>query len=219
MANVDFGNNGASSLTVTAAGKAGGILEIRLDDPDSEPVASISIPAGDGSEYADYTTTLEGVTGVHHVVFSFKSDGGANAQDELYDITTYTFTESQDETPSTPVDKSDLQSAVNENSGLNASDYTEESWKVFADALQKAQAVLQDESATEQQVQDALAALNSARAGLKLADDSTDGNADGSNDDGVDLAQTGSSVLPGAVIVACLALTGVIVARVRREMR
>ena len=37
--------------------------------------------------------------------------------------------------------------------------------------------------------------------------------------DGVDLAQTGSSVLPGAVIVACLALTGVIVARVRREMR
>ena len=176
--------------------------------------------AGDGSEYADYTATLEGVTGVHHVVFSFKSDGGANAQDELYDITTYTFTESQDETPSTPVDKSDLQSAVNENSGLNASDYTEESWKVFADALQKAQAVLQDESATEQQVQDALAALNSARAGLKLADDSTDGNADGSNDtDGVDLAQTGSSVLPGAVIVACLALTGVIVARVRREMR
>lgn len=154
---------------------------------------------------------------MHHVVFSFKSDGGANAQDELYDITTYTFTESQDETPSTPVDKSDLQSAVNENSGLNASDYTEESWKVFADALQKAQAVLQDESATEQQVQDALAALNSARAGLKLADDSTDGNADGSND--VDLAQTGSSVLPGAVIVACLALTGVIVARVRREMR
>ena len=183
-------------------------------------MASISIPAGDGSEYADYTTTLEGVTGVHHVVFSFKSDGGANAQDELYDITTYTFTESQDETPSTPVDKSDLQSAVNENSSLNASDYTEESWKVFADALQKAQAVLQDESATEQQVQDALAALNSARAGLKLADDSTDGNADGSNDtDGVDLAQTGSSVLPGAVIVACLALTGVIVARVRREMR
>lgn len=35
---------------------------------------------------------------------------------------------------------------------------------MFADALQKAQAVLQDESATEQQVQDALAALNSARA-------------------------------------------------------
>ena len=73
---------------------------------------------------------------------------------------------------------------------------------------------MQDESATEQQVQDALAALNSARAGLKLADDSTDGNADGSNDnasdavddtDGVDLAQTGSSVLPGAVIVGMTA--------------
>lgn len=92
---------------------------------------------------------------------------------------------------------------------------------MFADALQKAQAVLQDESATEQQVQDALAALNSARAGLKLADDSTDDNASDAVDDtdGVDLAQTGSSVLPGAVIVACLALTGVIVARVRREMR
>ncbi len=91
---------------------------------------------------------------------------------------------------------------------------------MFADALQKAQAVLQDESATEQQVQDALAALDRARAGLKLADDSTDGNANSSNGaDGVDLAQTGSSVLPGAVIVACLALTGVIVARVRREMR
>ena len=80
---------------------------------------------------------------------------------------------------------------------------------------------MQDESATEQQVQDALAALNSARAGLKLANDSTDDNASDVVDDtdGVDLAQTGSSVLPGAVIVACLALTGVIVARVRREMR
>lgn len=35
--------------------------------------------------------------------------------------------------------------------------------------------------------------------------------------DGVDLVQTGSSVLPGAVIVACLALTGVIVASASRD--
>ena len=101
----------------------------------------------------------------------------------------------------------------------NASDYTEESWKVFADALQKARAVLQDESATEQQVQDALAALNSARRSEALM---------------IPLM----AMLPMPLMtrmawiwhkpvpLSCLVLrivawllTGVIVARVRREMR
>ena len=70
------------------------------------------------------------------------------------------------ETPPTPVDKTQLQAAVNQAAGYQQGDYTAESWAVFAQAYAQAQAVLAQEDATLEQVQTALAALNAAMDGL-----------------------------------------------------
>jgi flagellar biosynthesis regulator FlaF len=65
------------------------------------------------------------------------------------------------------VDKSALEAKVNEARGLNAADYTEESWAAFAAALADAEAVLANPEATQAEVDDALAALVGAMDNLE----------------------------------------------------
>ena len=64
------------------------------------------------------------------------------------------------------VDKAALQKAVDDAAELAEDDYTADSWKPFASALNAAGEVLADEEATQEQVNDALKALTDARAGL-----------------------------------------------------
>ena len=61
------------------------------------------------------------------------------------------------------VDKTALQSLVDEVAGYVESDYTPDSWTTFADALADAQTVLADESATAEDVAAALETLNTAK--------------------------------------------------------
>ncbi|WP_140489638.1 endo-alpha-N-acetylgalactosaminidase family protein [Bifidobacterium sp. UTBIF-68] len=65
------------------------------------------------------------------------------------------------------VDKTDLQNTVNKAESLKESDYTAESWKVFAAAMGSAKQVLANEQATQGEVNTALADLQDAIAGLK----------------------------------------------------
>ena len=67
------------------------------------------------------------------------------------------------------VDKAALQKAVDKADELNAEDYSAESWRSFQAALAAAQTVLDNEEATQAQVNDALAALNDARDALAEA--------------------------------------------------
>ena len=72
------------------------------------------------------------------------------------------------EKPVTPaVDKAELQKAVDEAAALKAEDYTAGSWEPFEAALDDAREVLADDDATQEQVDDALAALTDARGALK----------------------------------------------------
>ena len=71
--------------------------------------------------------------------------------------------------PGNKVDRSKLQAAVDAASGLKESDYTADSWAVFAAALKAAKAVLADVQATQEQVDAAADALVKAQAGLKKA--------------------------------------------------
>ena len=64
------------------------------------------------------------------------------------------------------VDKTELQKAVDDAASLSADDYTAETWAPFEAALASAQDVLGNEEATQDQVDDALKALNDARAAL-----------------------------------------------------
>ena len=65
------------------------------------------------------------------------------------------------------VDKAELQKAVDEAAALSTDDYTAESWEPFKAALDAAREVLADDDATQDQVNDALAALTDARDALK----------------------------------------------------
>lgn len=65
-----------------------------------------------------------------------------------------------------PVDKSELQSVVDEYSALTQGSYTDGSWKVFRDALKAAKAVLNDENATAADVEKAVITLKNAKANL-----------------------------------------------------
>ena len=60
------------------------------------------------------------------------------------------------------VDKTGLQEKYDEYVVYNENDYTPESWTIFKAALDNAEAVLANEQATQQQIDDALKALNDA---------------------------------------------------------
>ena len=70
-------------------------------------------------------------------------------------------------------DKTELNNLITQYSGLNEKDYTAESWKVFANALENAKAVSAKENASQAEIDKAIAALTSARAGLVKATDQT----------------------------------------------
>ena len=74
-----------------------------------------------------------------------------------------------------PVDTSALEAAIEQASGLNAADYTPESWAIFQAKLAAAQAVLADGSATEEQVSEAMVALQLAMDGLAKAQPDNEG--------------------------------------------
>ncbi|MCD7769277.1 MAG: hypothetical protein LUH36_04055 [Oscillospiraceae bacterium] len=65
------------------------------------------------------------------------------------------------------VDKSALQAAYDSSLGMMEGDYTAASWAVLTSAQEAAKAVLDDDAATQEEVDSALAALNAAIAALK----------------------------------------------------
>lgn len=164
LSSVDFGKSGAKSITVNAAGKAGGTIDVSLDSQTAAPSASITVPAGDSTTYADYTATLNGVKGVHNVFFTFKATTPSAQNPELFDISTYSFAKA-DVAP-VEVDKTALQQAAAQYEQYNAEGYTQSSWNTFQTALASAKNVLASESSTQADVDAALAALNAAHDGL-----------------------------------------------------
>lgn len=66
-------------------------------------------------------------------------------------------------------DRTGLQAAYNSYAALVSSGYTEDSWKAFAAALENAQAVLSDSSATQEAMDKALADLETAKNSLAKA--------------------------------------------------
>lgn len=73
------------------------------------------------------------------------------------------------------VDKDGLKALVEEALGKNAADYTAESWKGFEAALKNANAVLADENATQEQVNQAKVELETAMNGLVKVDSGNGG--------------------------------------------
>ncbi|MGI5858605.1 MAG: FIVAR domain-containing protein, partial [Tepidanaerobacteraceae bacterium] len=74
------------------------------------------------------------------------------------------------------VDKSELASVIESVYELNEADYTEESWNNLMEALTAAETVMEDEEATQEMVDEAVAGLNEAIEALeeKVEDDDKD---------------------------------------------
>lgn len=67
-------------------------------------------------------------------------------------------------------DKSALQKLYDECQKLKAEDYTKDSWKVLADAMEQAKQILADEDATAEQIASSVKDLEAAKSQLKKAE-------------------------------------------------
>jgi len=72
------------------------------------------------------------------------------------------------------VDKTALSSAIEEAMTKNEEDYTEESWRQFAEALETAKEVNEDEEAAQEEVNQALSELNAAMDALEVKEEPSD---------------------------------------------
>ena len=78
------------------------------------------------------------------------------------------------------IDKTDLKEALDKDTGYNSEDYTEASWAAYPEAYDAAMKVYNDDNATQDQIDNALAALNNAANNLKKVDAA--GNTSGTSD-------------------------------------
>lgn len=162
---VDFGGNGAKEFQVEAAGKAGGVIELRLDSPDGEKIGEVQIGEGDGKTAETYTCSVnDAAVGGHTLFFVFTGEGG----DELFDILSWQFTEKEQQQD---VDKTELKAAIDRATAINASEYTTASLTKMYEALKTAKEVYENDKADQTAVNDAAKALNDARGALVRVSD------------------------------------------------
>ena len=131
---------------------AGLVLQLNYDDDSTGTVTWNTQTAGDFTFKPALDAKLKVTDKTVNVTYQGKS--------AVIDITV-----SQ---PAPTVSKTDLDKAIKaiEAKNPDSSKYTADSWKTFADAMAHAKAVIADDSATQQDVDNALKALTDAYAGL-----------------------------------------------------
>ncbi len=93
LSDVDFGN-GASAVAARVQGLAGGSIAVRTapdQTDDSNIVATLEVPAGDGNSWTTVSADLAAgaLTGVSDVYFTYSGEG----DDALFDVDTWAFSE------------------------------------------------------------------------------------------------------------------------------
>ena len=79
VANVDFGEKGATQFHVRASSITGGEIEIRLDSSQGKIVCVLGVGStGSYDNWDIFSSELSRVTGVHNVFFIFKGDSEHN---------------------------------------------------------------------------------------------------------------------------------------------
>ncbi len=75
VSGADFGK-GAASFAVTAAGGDGGIIELRLDNPEGEKIGQLLLsPSANGEVWKEWKTDISGAVGIRHLYLVFKGKG------------------------------------------------------------------------------------------------------------------------------------------------
>lgn len=105
------------------------------------------------------------------------------------------------------VKKDELQKRYDEFKKVTQGQYTDKSWKVFQDALRKAKRILQDETATQEEVNQILDELNEAYKGLEKVEDSK--NPSDKNDKNDQMTQTGDNAPIAVMVIGMVAALAV----------
>ena len=180
--------------------------------------------AADGTVSFTPTDAQAGKTVTATVTVTY-SDKSTNTATVTFKVAAKTEPSPEPE-PTDP--KADLRKEVESASKLDEKDYTADSWKVFAAALDNAKAVLEDKDATEAQISGALTTLKSATAALAKAGDTgkpddgdkpSAGKPNDKGDKGNGLSKTGASVAVIGAAMLLLAAAGFVTVNVVRRRR
>ncbi|MCD8119234.1 MAG: hypothetical protein LUE29_07140 [Lachnospiraceae bacterium] len=147
--------------------------------------------AAEAADISDLNTENEGTVSAAFAETAGDTDGGtvltvvltAASTDDVTTPVTVTLNEAgtadgdvtvaADSFALTAVDKTELQAAVEESGSLEESEYTEESWAAYQEALAAAETVLADEDATQDDVDAAYADLLAAIEALVATETET----------------------------------------------
>ncbi|WP_295254175.1 metallophosphoesterase [uncultured Catenibacterium sp.] len=161
-------------------------LKEELFDKNGQPIHEVTNPKGltyitansaSGSKYYEFTNNLTGdyiaVKNQEHTPNITKLD----VTDNQLKIVTYRTTDLSvvddftiNKTTTDTVDKTELENAVNEASKIDSKDYTADSFSKFQDALVAAKTVLNNKNASQDEVNNALNTLNTAKDQLEKKD-------------------------------------------------
>ena len=162
ISGADFGENGASAFEANIASAVGGKIEIRIDSTIGDVIGTLEVASTGGENvWKKFSCDVKNITGVHNIFLMFEGSGTEN----LLNMDNWKFTEKEVK-PEDP-DKSELTKMLNEYAKLKSSDYTEESWNAFNKAYLKAQDVLNNINATQDEINTALTELEAAKKSLK----------------------------------------------------
>ena len=76
LSGVDFGNPGASKISVSVGGgDVPSVIELRLDQPDGKLIGTVNVAAGLGGNTAELSAKVEGAEGLHDLYFVFRGEG------------------------------------------------------------------------------------------------------------------------------------------------
>lgn len=188
----------ATVFIVTDATVTDGLVEITYDAetmevenvvPDEAYVAHYSINGNEDGVMKiawvapkPYETNGKGVSPIS-VRFRIKGEAAATMTGTAYD-------KDGNEVPiCDALDTSELEKAILEAEALDEDKYTEESWAALAEAVDSGEAVLNDPTATQAEVDAATAAIRSAIEALELKDTTGDGVDTSELEKAIDLAE------------------------------
>lgn len=160
-------------------------LEDESFDKNGQPISEVTNPKGltyitansaSGSKYYEFSDQLTGnyvaVKNQEHIANISKLE----VSDDSLKIVTYRtndlsvvdeFTIHKTTETTDSVDKSELESLINEVKAIDGSQYSEGTYQALLKALEKAEKVLSDENATQQDINAALESLQTAKGNLK----------------------------------------------------
>lgn len=90
VSKVNFGSGASSFMALVSSAKEGGIMELRLDDPDGKLIGSLAVPStNEWNQWIEVKTEVTGAEGVHDLYFVFKGEPGT----KLFEINAWQFSE------------------------------------------------------------------------------------------------------------------------------